>query len=216
MSKIISFAVWGKDPMYKIGVIENLKLKEYYYPDWDVVIYAEDMSEPWIKQALIYGAKILPLGNYSGWKNSLVRYLPCVSDNIVIVRDADSRFTMREVDAVNQWLASDKDMHVMRDHPWHNERVMGGMCGFRNGIFKKHEPDLYNWLTNHVNERLIAEKFFDNVYSEEFNNIYFNISHNAFENEVHHPFIERKFGEFVGEIFDQNNNRHPTHYQILL
>jgi len=216
MSKIISFAVWGNDPMYKIGVIENLKLKEYYYPDWEVVIYTENMSEPWVRQAVIYGAKILPIGQYKEWKNSLVRYLPCVSDNVVIIRDTDSRFTLRERDAVEQWLNSDKDIHVMRDHPWHNEKIMGGMCGFRKGVFKKHEPDLYNWLTNDVNERLIAEQFFNSLYEKEKENIYFNISHNAFEGETHYPFIARKFGEFVGEIFDQNNNRHPEHYRMVL
>ncbi len=202
--------------MYKIGLLENLKLKEYYYQDWEVVCYVDNLNEQWVRQAAAYGCIIKPIGQYNDWKNSLVRYLPCVSNDIVIVRDTDSRFTMRERDAVEQWLKSDKDIHVMRDHPWHNEKIMGGMCGFRNGVFKKHEPDLYNWLTNDVNERLIAEKFFGNLYDIEKQNIYFNISHNAMEGEVHNPFIERKFGEFVGEIFDQNNNRHPTHYQVLL
>jgi hypothetical protein len=37
-------------------------------------------------------------------------------DTIVLVRDADSRLSRRERAAVEDWLASDFDFHIMRDH----------------------------------------------------------------------------------------------------
>ena len=48
----------------------------------------------------------------------------------LISRDLDSRFTNREKDAVDDWLKSDKDIHLMRDHPGHRfGRFLAGMFG---------------------------------------------------------------------------------------
>ena len=35
----------------------------------------------------------------------------------------------RERDAVNEWLASNKTFHNMRDHPWHGAVMLAGMWG---------------------------------------------------------------------------------------
>lgn len=216
--KLISFSVWGNDPMYKLGMLENLKLKEYYYPEWEVIVYvAKNISgERWVQGCRNMGARIaiMPEEEQS-WKMSLWRYLPCFDNwEAVIIRDADSRFTLREKAAVDEWLQSNKTIHVMRDHPFHNEKIMGGMCGFKMNsldqtIFNEH-------FANGQNERLIAERMLERVYEEKKSEIYFNVSHNAMEGEEWNPFIERKLGEFVGEIFDQNNNRHPEHYKQVL
>ncbi|CAF1684749.1 unnamed protein product, partial [Didymodactylos carnosus] len=34
-------------------------------------------------------------------------------------RDLDSALTQRELDAVTEWLKSNKSFHTMRDHPYH-------------------------------------------------------------------------------------------------
>ncbi|KAK8405419.1 hypothetical protein O3P69_001755 [Scylla paramamosain] len=47
------------------------------------------------------------------------------------ISDVDSRVSQREVAAVEEWLASRKMFHVMRDHPSHNVPVLGGMWDAR-------------------------------------------------------------------------------------
>ena len=37
----------------------------------------------------------------------------------LLSRDTDSRIIPREKEAVNEWLASDRVFHIMRDHPAH-------------------------------------------------------------------------------------------------
>jgi hypothetical protein len=32
---------------------------------------------------------------------------------------------------VEQWLISGKGFHIMRDHPWHGSKMLGGMWGCR-------------------------------------------------------------------------------------
>lgn len=49
----------------------------------------------------------------------------------VLMRDADSQITAREVQAVEQWLASEHSYHVMRDHVMHSELILAGLWGAR-------------------------------------------------------------------------------------
>ena len=47
-------------------------------------------------------------------------------------RDLDSLPNPREVAAVNDWLCrSNKTFQVMRDHPLHNSKILGGAFGMR-------------------------------------------------------------------------------------
>ncbi|TRY79883.1 hypothetical protein TCAL_05108, partial [Tigriopus californicus] len=44
-------------------------------------------------------------------------------------RDLDSRFSLREQAAVQEWLDSDEPMHIMRDHPRHKIEILGAAWG---------------------------------------------------------------------------------------
>ena len=63
----------------------------------------------------------------------LWRLLPILDPlvDVVLVRDLDSRLSRREAEAVEEWLASSKAVHVMRDHPSHSWPMLGGMWGAR-------------------------------------------------------------------------------------
>ena len=70
--------------------------------------------------------------------------------NVMISRDTDSRIGLREYYAVNEWLESDKNFHIMRDHQYHGTEILGGMWGSRNGLLLglvekiKEYKDIYN------------------------------------------------------------------------
>ena len=52
-----------------------------------------------------------------------------------IVRDSDSRLNPRERLAVEEWIASGKAIHSIRDHPNHDRPLNGGMWGgTRNAV----------------------------------------------------------------------------------
>ena len=60
------------------------------------------------------------------------RFLVASDKNVerYIVRDIDSRLSVREKQAVDEWIKSGKMFHVMRDHPSHSHYPMsGGMWG---------------------------------------------------------------------------------------
>ena len=51
--------------------------------------------------------------------------------DIFISRDADSRITDREIEFVNDFIASNKSFHIIRDHPDHNLTILAGMFGVK-------------------------------------------------------------------------------------
>ena len=52
--------------------------------------------------------------------------------NHFLVRDTDSLILPREVDAVQEWIQSPMQFHVMRDSPTHNTAIVAGLFGGRN------------------------------------------------------------------------------------
>jgi hypothetical protein len=59
---------------------------------------------------------------------------------VMMSRDTDSRFWLREKLAVDEWLNSDCIFHIMRDHPYHFFPILAGMFG------TKKIPEIPSWL----------------------------------------------------------------------
>lgn len=139
MYNVISFSVWGNDPLYHNGILENAKLVPEVYPNWVCRVYHDEK----FPRELIHNLKSMGVKTFlrkmeNNWYGLLSRFEPA-GDSAVdtcIVRDADSRLTIREKVCVDEWLKSDKAFHCMRDHIEHNVPIMGGMWGSKKGFIK--------------------------------------------------------------------------------
>ena len=136
---VISYSLYNADnPRYGDGAIANCKLAPIVYPGWQLWIYHDGHVPPAILQA----CSKAKLFNMSGDKTDNMRtwrFLPAGNPNVkaFISRDIDSRLSKREKHAVDDWLASNKTFHVMRDHPAHSSYPMNaGMWGSRGGAVK--------------------------------------------------------------------------------
>lgn len=134
MTNYLSFSVYGQDSIYLDGALENAKSFKKYYPGWQAVFYVDEeiKGQPAIQKLsstegalVIYADKSLSL-NPMTWRFAAA-LLP--DANYVIFRDADSRISTREAQAVREWQGSNKAIHIMRDHPFHSEWILGGMWG---------------------------------------------------------------------------------------
>ncbi len=133
--KVISYSLYGSTPMYCVGTIRNAEQVREKYPGWKCLVwYDESVPKEVIEKLASFDHVLLQNMTNSGIPGMYWRFLCLNAQDIEIfcVRDSDSRITDREVDAVNDWIAKDKTLHIMRDHPHHNYPVMGGMWGFRN------------------------------------------------------------------------------------
>ncbi len=140
MNKVISFSLWGDKPIYNVGAIENAKLAKEIYPDWFCWFYiGKSVPKETIESLSIYdNVKVIIMKEDGDWTSMFWRFYPASDDNVdvLIVRDCDSRLSIREKEAVDEWLVSDKGFHIMRDHPHHNTAILGGMWGAKKGVVK--------------------------------------------------------------------------------
>jgi len=138
--KYISYSVWGDNKVYTYGIIENVLDAKKYYEGWVVRVHYNDTVPTnivnWLK-----GQDNVELIHHPGKKtkasNTLWRFEDLfIKDAIVISRDADSRFTEREVGLVHEWLQSSKDFHIIRDHKHHMVPILAGTFGCRNNCLE--------------------------------------------------------------------------------
>ena len=136
-NKCIAFSLWGDNPKYTHGAIENSRLAPVIYPGWTCRFYVDIDTVPAgiIQMLRTNGCQVIEK-RQGNWNSMFWRFYAAEDCDVMISRDCDSRLTVREKAAVDEWLNSDKDFHIMRDHPYHGARILGGMWGVRNGLLK--------------------------------------------------------------------------------
>ena len=141
--KVISYSLWGEKPQYTIGAIRNADLAAKLFPDWTCLFYCWNSVPSDIVKELKSRPNVIirPVeGDYNtaDSRGMFHRFIPAGEDSVeyMISRDTDSRLSERERLAVEDWIASGADLHVMRDHPYHGVPLLGGMWGVKGGKLK--------------------------------------------------------------------------------
>ena len=152
MKKIISFSLWGRDPLYCNGAIWNAIEREKFYPDWNCRFYYDD-SVPLeiLDQIAITKSELVHMNMTTDSLGAFWRFHPMFDDYDIerfIVRDTDSKYTNREVLMVNEWIAGDKPFHIMRDHPSHGASILAGMWGAIPGCISQFERRISIYFNN--------------------------------------------------------------------
>lgn len=216
--KIISFSLWGQNPKYTVGAIRNAELASELYPDWTCRFYCAN-SVPF---QIIYqledfkNVEIFHRDSWGDWTSMFWRFEPASEDNvdIMISRDTDSRLSLREKAAVDEWESSNFGFHIMRDHPYHKYKILGGMWGAKKGTL----PQMKALIDNFSQKDSYGTDY------EFFNNVIFQLIddrtlvHDEFFAKKSFP-LERDLTAdvvFVGEVFDHQENFNKHHRDVLL
>jgi hypothetical protein len=218
--KYISFSLWGDKPIYNIGAIRNAELAKNIYPEWKVVIYY-DNSVPSETIDLLKNLDVqlidMSTETVSGpfWRFLASEINDC---EFVVFRDTDSRISIREKMAVDEWILSGKSLHIMRDHPYHyipagnNEMgILAGMWGIKGNIIKIREM-LNNFNLSNSYNYGYDQTFLKQIY------LYFQndkITHDEFFEKKQFP-IKRENQRFIGERIDQHDNPLTDDYKLLI
>ena len=220
MTKVISFCLWGDNPKYTVGAIRNAERAKMFYSGWDVWMYFADCVPKDIVQALSdLDCHMIPMGEGS-WKAMFWRFLPAANPNITVIsRDTDSRLGIREKYAVDDWLASDKDFHIMRDHPYHRAPILGGMWGSKADFLRKIglKSKIIEWNKIKQSYQLGVDQDFLGriIYPIVKDNSFEHSDFNIYYGNKTHKFKERENYEFIGDVFDENDERHPDYWKII-
>jgi len=128
--KAFSFCLYGTEPNYYTGLLENLDILQTFFPDFDVVVHKGICDPSWTIPDWV---EVVETGK-EGPINMLYRYRPLASYEVGFVRDTDSRITERDRWCINEFLKSDKSYHIIRDHVWHKSKIMGGLFGWKKAL----------------------------------------------------------------------------------
>jgi hypothetical protein len=208
--RYISFSLWGDNPIYNIGAITNAELKSEIYPNWQMVIFY-DSSVPnatieRLKDLDVLCVDMTKSNLYGMFWRFLSVNLSCAT--YCIFRDCDSRISKREAMAVQEWIDSDKTLHVMRDNihheiPYGNEKlgILGGMWGIMAQRFPLNDM-VRKYPQNENKEYGIDQKFLKDVYGLLEND---RCTHDEFFEQNPFP-IPRENERYVGQRIDENDN----------
>jgi len=149
VKKLISYALWGNESRYILNMFRNFPARDKYYPDWDIRVYYQDITDETYNKLKSLGCQLVPAKNIP-LHPIFTRF--CASDDTdydaVIFRDADSIVNYRESKAVGEWLDSECILHSMRDAEPHNMEFQGGMWGIKP---KRKKEELTSGITKILN-----------------------------------------------------------------
>jgi hypothetical protein len=205
---LVSFSLYGSDPKYIIGALRNAELIRSFGSGWQSVFYlGSEISEETRSGLLVNGAKIRSWDE-SWHKNGMFWRFAAIHDfhyDFLIFRDVDSRISERELAALGQWFKSGKTLHVMRDHPYHNALILGGMWGVTSAVkrskIKWNSAEKYGVMHGQDQVFLHREIYPHLKMSKHVNDEFFSLPFNKFRFPT-----DRSGLSYVGETLDENDH----------
>jgi len=132
--RVISYSLYnGHLPRYADGARENLGLWRTYFPGWEMWVYHDETTpNELLAELKAAGVKLINM-TASALTNAMTWRFTVASDPSVdryVIRDIDARLNQRDKDAIDEWCASGKKFHIIRDHPAHSIfKIPGGLWG---------------------------------------------------------------------------------------
>lgn len=188
---IIAFSLWGRNPRYLRGALQNLIRARELYPDF-TCRFLVDSSVPYdILSALASeGAQVVHCDPSESLLQRLARRFQVADDSSVrryLIRDVDSVVGPREVAAVNDWFTSRLPFHVMRDWWTHTDPMLAGMWGGIGGVLPPLAPLIQQYQPEHAETAHIDQWFLRDVIWPSIRPRTF-VHDRCFRTEKSHPF----------------------------
>ena len=131
---IFSYCIYGDDLKYYVGLQENIKIINCYYPTYFIYLYCgTNRLDNYLTEFVTYKNVKLIDTHREGTVNMIYRYMPLTLNiESLIVRDADSEINERDRWCINDFISNNYACQTIRDHYWHKSKLTGGLTQFKN------------------------------------------------------------------------------------
>jgi len=175
--RVFSYCIYGTQAKYCLGMIKNLEQIKELFPEYETwIIIGNDVPQSYIDKYISYKNVKLIHTNINTGRLMAYRLFPL--DNplveLMFTRDADSRFSERDIWCMNEFIKSDYRVCTIRDHWWQQSQIQMGQSGFKRleGI------DIQNWhsefcrkynnIDGYSNDQNFANEY---IYNRYFNDL---------------------------------------------
>jgi hypothetical protein len=189
-------------------MIENLKLINEHFPDWNThICYADDVPESILDQIRTYNNVVLKPSGVSGHENMTYRFFVIDEPGVdrMVVRDADSRIHERDRWAIREWVDSGKPFHIIRDHHWHTTQIMGGAWGACKTAFGEETVEaIYRQYSHQCmnfgeDQSFLASAIYPRVWQNALYHCHLRMTESEPSSVIPFPV---KNGEFIGQVVE--------------
>jgi hypothetical protein len=222
--KVVSFSLWGNNPKYTIGAVKNSLLKKRFFPEWEMRVYHDNSVPSYILEELESNNVTLVKRNNQNHSNAMWRFSPASEENVecMISRDCDSRLFERDIVAVEEWLASGKNFHIIRDHPGgHAWEISAGMWGCKEGFIENIDNEISDYIktSSWVTDRAVDQRFLQEViYPQAMTSLFLHDEYFNYERIGTAIKRDRRLDDFafIGEPFDEDDNQLSNHRDMII
>jgi hypothetical protein len=207
---LVSFSVYGPAPRYWHGALRNAVIAAESWPGWTCRFYCDRHNRTTEALEKMGNVELVYRNDQRPGVPMLWRFAPAFDpalkhSDAILFRDADSRLSRREWQAVNEWILSQCDYHIIKDHPQHATPLLrGGLWGIRGEVFRLlggFWDFLELWLTKRsLKPRHLDEEFLNEIVASALTTVRF-----------HFPSALREFDSdttaFIGQSLDEHD--HP-------
>ncbi|PZX62267.1 hypothetical protein [Hydrotalea sandarakina] len=223
--RVVSYSLYGSKPMYLLGAIENIKTAAWLFPDFICRFYVDDtVPATFLEQIKQYkNVEVIDMTG-SNLPKMTWRFLPADDSNVELFlsRDADSRLSTREKWIIEDWMQHGKQFLLIKDHPvfYKGFLMMGGLWGMKNLFPYGMEQMIRNWWQQYPqagleiyndDQHFLSSVIYPAILDELSYYDNYNLNGLPFAQKIK---IRRKNFHFIGEAFDENNQR-LGHYKEL-
>jgi hypothetical protein len=134
---VIAFSLFGNSDIYSCGAVQNALLVKKILPEWQAIFFVDELVSISVLDTLgSLGAEVVQMGESSGSSGAFWRFLAVEREGVerIIFRDTDSRISQREKVLLDEWTTSGKQLHIIRDHPFHAVLMLAGMWGVQGDV----------------------------------------------------------------------------------
>ena len=140
MKQVISYSLYGNQLRFSVGAIKNAQLAQRFFPGFTVRYYYGRSVPKWVLSTLLTFPDV-ELVRVDDVENSISRtwrFMACIDTDVDVVlsRDVDSRLSIREAEAHQEFMDSNFNFHIIRDHPaGHNYVISAGMFAMKTQAY---------------------------------------------------------------------------------